>query len=57
MSSKKSVEMNISNITNYKPKDFVELLGISVKTLERWDTEGTLKASQNQTNRHCYIHD
>ena len=49
--------MNISNITNYKPKDFVELLGISVKTLERWDTEGTLKASQNQTNRHCYIHD
>ena len=25
--------MNTSNITNYKPKDFVELLGVSVKTL------------------------
>ena len=23
--------MNTSNITNYKPKDFAELLGISVK--------------------------
>lgn len=29
--------MNTSNITNYKPKDFAELLGISVKTLQRWD--------------------
>lgn len=23
--------MNTSNITNYKPKDFAELLGVSVK--------------------------
>ena len=29
--------MNTSYITNYKPKDFAELLGISVKTLQRWD--------------------
>ena len=29
--------MNISNITNYKPKDFAELLGVSVKTLQRWE--------------------
>ena len=36
--------MNASNITNYKPKDFAELLGVSVKTLQRWDREGTLKA-------------
>lgn len=35
--------MNTSNITNYKPKDFVELLGVSVKTLQHWDKEGTLK--------------
>ena len=27
--------MNTSNITNYKPKDFAELLGVSVKTLQR----------------------
>lgn len=25
--------MNTSNITNYKPKDFAELIGVSVKTL------------------------
>ncbi|MBS4974982.1 MAG: IS607 family transposase, partial [Agathobacter sp.] len=24
-------------MTNYKPKDFAELLGVSVKTLQRWD--------------------
>lgn len=29
--------MNTSNITHYKPKDFAELLGVSVKTLQRWD--------------------
>ena len=34
--------MNTLNITNYKPKDFAELLGVSVKTLQRWDREGTL---------------
>ena len=41
--------MNTSNITNYKPKDFAELLGVSVKTLQRWDREGTLKANRPQT--------
>ena len=37
--------MNTSNIRNYKPKDFAELLGGSVKTLQRWDREGILKAT------------
>ena len=41
--------MNTSNITNYKPKDFAELLGVSVKTLQRWDREGTLKANRTPT--------
>ena len=27
------VNMKTSNITNYKPKDFAELLGVSVKIL------------------------
>ena len=36
--------MNTSNITNYKPKDFASLLGVSVKTLQRWDRDGILKA-------------
>ena len=35
--------MSASNITNYKPKDFAELLGVSVKTLQRWDREGVSK--------------
>ena len=46
--------MNASNITNYKPKDFAELLGVSVKTLQRWDREGTLKAYRTPTNRRYY---
>ena len=33
ITSKESVKMNASNLTNYKPKDFAELLGVSVKIL------------------------
>ena len=46
--------MNTSNITNYKPKDFAELLGVSVKTLQRWDREGILKANRTPTDRRYY---
>ena len=46
--------MNTPNITNYKPKDFAELLGVSVKTLQRWDREGTLKANRTPTDRRYY---
>jgi predicted site-specific integrase-resolvase len=49
--------MNTSNITNYKQKDFAELLGISVKTPQRWDREGTLKANRTPTNRRYYTYD
>ena len=49
--------MNTSNITNYKPKDFAELLGVSVKILQRWDREGTLKANRTPTNRRYYTYD
>ena len=49
--------MNTSNITNYKPKDFAELLGISVKTLQRWDREGILKANRTPTDRRYYTYD
>lgn len=37
--------MNTSNITNYKPKEFAELLNVSVKTLLRWDKEKNLAAN------------
>ena len=49
--------MNTSNIKNYKPKDFAELLGVSVKTLQRWDREGILKANRTPTNRRYYTYD
>ena len=49
--------MNTSNITNYKTKDFAELLGVSVKTLQRWDREGTLKANRTPTDRRYYTYD
>ena len=49
--------MNTSNITNYKPKDFAELLGVSVKTLQRWDGDGILKENRTPTDRRYYTYD
>ena len=49
--------MNTSNIKNYKPKDFAALVGVSVKTLQRWDREGTLKANRTPTDRRYYTYD
>ncbi|KLI01354.1 DNA invertase [Sporolactobacillus inulinus CASD] len=40
----------------YKPKDFAEMLGVSVKTLQRWDNEGKLIAKRNPKNRRYYTH-
>ncbi|WP_444147518.1 IS607 family transposase [Blautia stercoris] len=44
-------------MTNYKPGDFAELLGVSVKTLQRWDREGILKANRTPTDRRYYTYD
>ena len=49
--------MNASNITNYKPKEFAELLNVSVKTLQRWDREKILVANRTLTNRRYYTYD
>lgn len=49
--------MNTFNITNYKPKDFAELLGVSVKTLQRWDRDGILKANRTPTDRRYYTYE
>ncbi len=46
--------MNVSDVANYKPKDFGEIIGVSVKTLQRWDREGILKAYRTPTNRRYY---
>lgn len=41
---------------NYKPQEFAEMIGVSVKTLQRWDNEGKLKAYRTPTNRRYYTH-
>ena len=47
----------MKHITNYKPKDFAELLGVSVKTLQRWDRDGILIAKRTPTDRRYYTYD
>ena len=39
---------------NYKSNEFAELINVSVRTLQRWDNEGTLKAFRTPTNRRYY---
>lgn len=41
----------------YKPKEFAELLGVSVRTLQRWDKKGLLVAYRTPTNRRYYTHE
>lgn len=42
---------------NYKPNEFAELINVSVRTLQRWDNEGTLKAFRTPTNRRYYTYE
>lgn len=41
-------------MSNYKPKEFAEMIGVSVKTLQRWDREGVLKAYRTPKDRRYY---
>ena len=43
-------------MSNYKPKEFAEMIGVSVKTLQRWDKEGKFKAYRTPTNRRYYTY-
>lgn len=43
-------------MSNYKPHEFAEMIGVSVKTLQRWDNEGKLKAFRTPTDRRYYTH-
>ena len=42
---------------HYKPKEFAELLNVSVLTLQRWDNAGKLKAFRSPTDRRYYIYE
>ena len=48
--------MNTSNVKNYRLNEFAALLGVSEKTLQRWDREGVLKAYRTPTNRRYYTY-
>lgn len=45
------------HIKNYKPKEFAELLNVSVKTLQRWDRDKVLISKRTPTNRRYYTYD
>ena len=36
---------------------FAELIGVSVKTLQRWDREGILEVNRTPTDRRYYAYD
>ncbi|XJV97453.1 MerR family transcriptional regulator [Haloimpatiens lingqiaonensis] len=42
---------------NYKPNEFVELINVSIRTLQRWDNEVILKAFRTPTNRRYYTYE
>ncbi|AUR93507.1 HTH family regulatory protein [Vibrio phage 1.187.O._10N.286.49.F1] len=41
----------------YKPSEFAQKIGVSVKTLQRWDNSGKFKARRTPTNRRYYTED
>jgi len=43
--------------TTYSPKEFGQLIGKSVETLQKWDRKGILSAHRSPTNRRYYTHD
>jgi len=40
----------------YKPNEFAALVGVSVKTLQRWDNGGKLKAYRSPSDRRYYTY-
>ena len=42
---------------HYKPGEFAELIGVSLKTIQRWDVSGKLPAFRTPTNRRYYTHE
>jgi putative resolvase len=43
--------------STYSPREFGSMIGRTVKTLQRWDREGILKAHRSITQRRYYTHD
>ena len=43
-------------MNHYKPHEFADMVGVSVKTLQRWDNDGKLKAHRTPADRRYYTH-
>jgi len=41
-------------VTEWKPRQFAALIGVSVKTLQRWDKAGFLVAGRTKSGRRVY---
>lgn len=41
----------------YKSGEFSKMIGVHIKTLQKWDNEGKLKAYRTPTNRRFYTHE
>ena len=41
----------------YKPGEFAKLIGVHIKTLQKWDNNNKLKAHRTPTNRRFYTED
>lgn len=41
-------------MTVYKPNEFAKMVGVSTRTLRRWDASGLLKAYRTPTNQKYY---
>lgn len=42
---------------HYSPKQFANMIGCSVRTLQKWDVDGTFVSHRNPKNRRYYTHD
>lgn len=49
-----SIEKEVELLDNYKPNEAARLIGVSVRTLQRWDVDGVLVANRTPTNRRFY---
>lgn len=41
-------------VKHYKTSEFAKLVGVSTKTLERWEKNGKLVPNRTDTNRRIY---
>ncbi len=51
------MDISVQIVHNMRPHEFAEKLGVTVKTLQRWDKSGKLKAKRTPSNHRYYTED